>query len=157
MKKTLFLPVVLLALTVPLRAQEYAKSAPAPANAASTAPTRMMTGARVYIVPNQGFEDSLSAAITKKKVPIVVVEKESTAQFKVESTIDFKKGSTARAIFLGPANDGAATTASVRVVDEASGAVVFAYNVRKYGNTNTQSTSEAFAKHLKGFIEHGGS
>src|SRR5690348_17342722 len=129
MKKTLFLPVVLLALTVPLQAQEYAKPAPAPANAASTAPTRMMTGARVYIVPNQGFEDSLSAAITKKKVPIVVVEKESTAQFKVESTIDFKKGSTARAIFLGPANDGAATTASVRVVDEASGAVVFAYNV----------------------------
>lgn len=156
MKKTLFL-LVLLALAVPLRAQEYAKPAPTPANAASATPTRMTAGARVYIVPNQGFEDSLSAAITKKKVPVVVVEKESTAQFKVESTIDFKKGSTARAIFLGPANDGAATTASVRVVDEASGAVVFAYNVRKYGNTNTQSTSEAFAKHLKGFIEHGGS
>ena len=154
MKKTPFL-LVLLAIAVPLQAQEYAKAAPA--NSASAAPIRMMTGARVYIVPNQGFEDSLSAAITKKKVPVVVVEKESTAQFKVESTIDFKKGSTARAIFLGPANDGAATTASVRVVDEASGAVVFAYNVRKYGNTNTQSTSEAFAKHLKGFIEHGGS
>lgn len=154
MKKTLFL-LALLALAVPLQAQEYAKAAPA--NAASVAPTRMMPGARVYIVPNQGFEDSLSAAITKKKVPVVVVEKESEAQFKVESTIDFKKGSTARAIFLGPANDGAATTASVRVVDEASGAVVFAYNVRKYGNANTQSTSEAFAKHMKGFIEHGGS
>lgn len=154
MKKTLFL-LALLALAVPLQAQEYAKAAPA--NAASAAPTRMMPGARVYIVPNQGFEDSLSAAITKKKVPVVVVEKESEAQFKVESTIDFKKGSTARAIFLGPANDGAATTASVRVINEASGAVVFAYNVRKYGSTNTQSTSEAFAKHLKGFIEHGGS
>lgn len=154
MKNTLFL-LALLALAVPLQAQEYAKAAPA--NAASVAPTRMMPGARVYIVPNQGFEDSLSAAITKKKVPVVVVEKESEAQFKVESTIDFKKGSTARAIFLGPANDGAATTASVRVVDEASGAVVFAYNVRKYGNANTQSTSEAFAKHMKGFIEHGGS
>lgn len=91
-------------------------------------------------------------------MPVVVVEKESTAQFKVESTIAIlRSDSTARAIFLGPANDGAATTASVRVVDEASGAVVFAYNVRKYGNTNTQSTLEAFAKHLKGFIEHGGS
>lgn len=153
--KKILLSLALLTLAVPLQAQEYAK--PAPANGASAAPTRMMAGVRVYIVPNQGFEDSLSAAITKKKVPVVVVEKESTAQFKVESTIDFKKGSTARAIFLGPANDGAATTASVRVVDEASGAVVFAYNVRKYGNTNTQSTSEAFAKHLKGFIEHGGS
>lgn len=154
MKTILFL-LGILTLAVPLQAQEYAK--PEPANATSAAPTRMTAGARVYIVPNQGFEDSLSAAITKKKVPVIVVEKESTAQFKVESTIDFKKGSTARAIFLGPANDGAATTASVRVVDEASGAVVFAYNVRKYGNTNTQSTSEAFAKHLKGFIEHGGS
>lgn len=154
MKKTLF-SIALLALAVSVQAQGFAKSAPA--NPPSTAPTRMMPGVRIYIVPNQGFEDSLSAAITKKKVPVVVVEKESTAQFKVESTIDFKKGSTARAIFLGPANDGAATTASVRVVDEASGAVVFAYNVRKYGNANTQSTSEAFAKHLKGFIEHGGS
>ncbi|MHB8542347.1 MAG: hypothetical protein ACYDCD_15610 [Candidatus Acidiferrales bacterium] len=99
MKKTFFL-LALLALAVPLQAQEYAKAAPA--NAASAAPTRMMPGARVYIVPNQGFEDSLSAAITKKKVPVVVVEKESEAQFKVESTIDFKKGSTARAIFLRP-------------------------------------------------------
>ena len=144
-----------LTLAAPAWSQETPK--PTPSNATSAAPARMLPGARVYIVPNNGFEDSLSAAITKKKVPVVVVEKESEAQFKVESTIDFKKGSTARAIFLGPANDGAATTASVRVVDEATGAVVYAYNVRKYGNANTQSTSEAFAKHMKGFIEHGGS
>ncbi|HEV2315362.1 MAG TPA: hypothetical protein VGR94_08665, partial [Candidatus Acidoferrales bacterium] len=40
MKKTLFL-LVLLAIAVPLQAQEYAKAAPA--NSASAAPTRMMT------------------------------------------------------------------------------------------------------------------
>lgn len=154
MKRILFLVAVLM-LAVPARSQENAK--PAAASPANVAPTRLMQGARVYIVPNQGFEDSLSAAITKKKVPVVVVEKESEAQFKLESTIDFKKGSTARAIFLGAANDGSATTASLRVIDEATGAVVFAYNVHKYGSGNTQSTSEAFAKHLKGFIEHGGS
>lgn len=154
MKKILFLVAVLM-LAVPARSQENAK--PAPASPANVAPARLTPGSTVYIVPNAGFEDSLSAAITKKKVPVVVVEKESAARFKIESTIDSKKGSTARAIFLGAANDGAATTASLRVVDEVTGAVVFAYNVHKYGSTNTQSTSEAFAKHLKGFIEHGGS
>ncbi|MGH9684406.1 MAG: hypothetical protein ACRD4S_12450 [Candidatus Acidiferrales bacterium] len=152
MKRILFV-MTLLAFAVPAHSQQAAKFVSA--NTANVDSARLTPGATVYIVPNGGFEDSLSAAIAKKKVPVTVVEKESAAQFKVESTIDFKKGSTARAIFLGPANDGAATTASLRVVNEATGAVVYAYNVRKYGNANTQSTSEAFAKHLKGFIEHG--
>ena len=140
--------LALLCLTFSAQAQSQSASSGSESN-------RVEPGAKIYIVPDGGFEDSLSAAIVKKNVPVVVVEKESEAQFKIESTIDFKKGSAARAIFLGPANDGAATTASVRVVNEASGAIVFAYNVHKYGSANTQSTSEAFAKHLKKFIESG--
>ena len=152
MKKILFV-LALLTLAVTAQAQDKAKSSSdTPAN---STPTRMMPGAKIYIVPNEGFENSLSAAISKKKVPVLVVEKESLAQFKVESTVDFKKGSTARAIFLGPAQDGAATTASLRVIDQATGIIVFAYNVHKYGAANTQSTTEAFAKHLKDFIETG--
>jgi hypothetical protein len=151
--KKILLVMALLTLGMPAKAQDKAKtSSDTPAN---VAPTRMMPGAKVYIVPNGGFENSLSAALSKKKVPVTVVEKESLAQFKVESTVDFKKGSTARAIFLGPGNDGAATTASLRVIDQATGIIVFAYNVHKYGAANTQSTTEAFAKHLKDFMETG--
>ncbi len=130
--------------------------AQAPASPATQKPNRLTPGSIVYIVPNHGYETAISAAIARKKVPVAISEKESTAGFKIECVTDFKKGSTWRAVFLGAYNSGAETDASFRVVDVTTGIVIYAYNVHKFGSHNVQSTSEAFAKHLKSFIERGG-
>ncbi len=43
-------------------------------------------GARVYIVPSDGFESRLSAAISRRNVPVVVVDGKSHADFKITTT-----------------------------------------------------------------------
>ncbi len=112
---------------------------------------RVFPGAKVFIVPNQGFQNELSAAFLKKHTPVTVMANESDAAYRIETSITSKKGSTARAIFTHVS--GAETTASMRVVDVKTGDVVFAYSVRKGERTNQQSDAEACAKHLKQFIE----
>jgi len=114
---------------------------------------RMSPGAKVFIVPNEGFENDLSAAFLKKHTPVTVVASESDAVYRIEASVTSKKGSTARAIFTGVT--GAETTASMRVIDVKTGTVVFAYTVHKGERTNQQSDAEACAKHLKKFIESG--
>ncbi len=112
---------------------------------------RVFPGAKVFIVPNQGFQNELSAAFLKKHTPVTVMANESGAAYRIETSFTSKKGSTARAIFTHVS--GAETTASMRVVDVKTGDVVFAYSVRKGERTNQQSDAEACAKHLKQFVE----
>jgi hypothetical protein len=47
-------------------------------------------------------------------------------------------------------------TASVTLIDTKTNTVVWAYNVRKVGSSNFQSSAEACAKHLKEWLEHKG-
>jgi hypothetical protein len=106
---------------------------------------------------NSGFETFITAAFTKKKTPAVIVTDESKAAFILESVIIAKEESTgskiARCLFAYCAGMEGKNTASVRLIKIEDGSVTWAYNVKKGGAKNFQSSSEAIAKHLKNFIE----
>jgi hypothetical protein len=124
-------------------------------NASGVAPagvaTRITPGSKLFIEPMDGFDTYLSAAILKKKVPVMVVDDRSKADFVVTGGSHVDKAGWAKTIFVSP-NPHA--EASIAIKDAHSGNLVFAYNVDKSNAVRAnQSTAEACAKHLKEAIE----
>ena len=102
------------------------------------------------------FTHAITAALAKKKVPVIVVTDPERADFFVRHTSSAKEDSTgtkvAKLVVLGGLWGSSKFEASIIVIDKTSSAVVFSYNVKK---GNFQSAAEAFAKHLNNHIEDG--
>ncbi len=114
--------------------------------------TRIAVGATVYIEPQGGFENYLAAALQKKNVPLVPVASAEQATYILKSTSEEKKAGWAKMIMTKQIHSDNA--ASVQLVDQRSGAIVFAYSVDKKNTLHgQQTTAEACAKHLKEQIE----
>lgn len=114
-------------------------------------PTRIPPGSKMFIEPMDGFDTYLSAAILKKKVPLMIVDDRAKADFIMGGSSHVDKAGWAKTIFVSP-NPHA--EASVTVKDAHTGNLVFAYNVDKSNAIRAnQSTAEACAKHLKEAIE----
>src|SRR5271163_512532 len=112
---------------------------------------------RVFIEPQGGYESYIAAAIVKKDTPLVVTTDREDAKYIITSSVAEKPESTggkiARCVFAYCAGIEGSQTVSIQLVDPRSKEVVFAYNVRKGGSSNYQSSAEAVAKHLKQFLE----
>lgn len=95
------------------------------------------------------FGTAISAAIFKKKTPVIVVTDKSKADWTIQSVSSQKEDSTgtkvAKILFT---NNWSFTKfeGTIQVIDNKTSAVLFAYNVKK---SNFQSAAEAFAKHFK--------
>jgi len=114
--------------------------------------TKIVPGSRVFIVPMDGFESYMAAAIAKKKVPLVPVADKEHADYVITGTSVDKKAGWAKIVFMG--NIHSDNAASVTMTDVKTGAIVFAYAVDKKSTMHgQQTTAEACAKHLKGHIE----
>jgi hypothetical protein len=121
-------------------------SAPVPVD------THILAGATVFIVPMEGFENYLAAALQKKSVPLVPVASEQQARYVLKGTSEEKKPGWAKMVMMKQIHSDDA--ASVQLIDRKSGAVVFAYSVNKKNTLHgQQTTAEACAKHLKEQIE----
>jgi hypothetical protein len=123
----------------------------------------------LYIEPGGGFEADLSAAMTKKKVPVRVVETADLATHRLNVTIDeavtgpeglravphpeaccgaTSPGSTP-VEFVAGGSDERRVRLSARLVD-AAGVVVWSYSVTKEGGaTSRRSLAETVATRLK--------
>ena len=117
---------------------------------------------KIYIAPQNGFESYLAGAFTKKDVHAQMVQTPEAADYilsaaPVEQKPESTGGKVARCLFAYCAGIEGSQTASVTLVDAKTNAVVWAYNVRKGGSSNFQSSAEACAKHLKHWLEHTGS
>ncbi|MGC1186325.1 MAG: SH3 domain-containing protein [Candidatus Acidiferrales bacterium] len=120
---------------------------PAPATQPQTAPVEVVPNS-VFIAPMGGFETYLAAAFETKKVPLTVVADKTRAMYVISGTSEDKKAGWAKIAFLGDIHSDA--DASVQMVDQRTGAVVFAYAVNKKNTMHgDQTTAEACAKHLK--------
>ncbi len=98
-----------------------------------------------------GFETYLSAAMLKKKVPIIIVDDKSKADFILGGTSEVQKAGWAKTIFISPASH---ANASISIKDAVTGDLAFAYAVDKMNAARAQqSTAEACAKHLKEAME----
>jgi hypothetical protein len=109
----------------------------------------------LYITPTQdGFEVYLTAAMHKKKVPLVLVNKPETATFTLTaSSVVEQQESTGskvtRCLFAYCAGIEDKASTAVQLSDQ-SGTVLWSYAVNKQrGSKNRQSMAEAIAKHLK--------
>lgn len=114
---------------------------------------------KIFIAPAEGFESYLAAGFTKKEVPAEIVTDESKADFVLRATpVDQHPESTgskvARCLFLYCIGMEGTHTVSIQLVNAQSQSVVWAYNVRKAGDHNFQSSAEACAKHLKSWLIH---
>lgn len=125
-----------------------------PARRSESAPMRVNRGARLYVDPADEFGMAFSAAILKKKVPVVCVNDKDKADFFVQSTTKATKEGTgervAKVLVFGAwAGSGRHFEGTVAVVNR-DGATVFAHNSKK---ENFQSAAENMAKNLKKHIE----
>jgi hypothetical protein len=116
---------------------------------------------KIYIAPQSGFESYLAGAFTKKNVPAQMVQTEEAADYilsaaPVEQKAESAGGKIARCLFAYCAGIEGSQTASVSLLDVKTKAVVWAYNVKKGGSSNFQSSAEACAKHLKNWLQHTG-
>lgn len=125
-------------------------SASAPSVAPATSGTEVPNS--VFIAPMNGFETYLAAAFAKKNVPLTVVADQSRATYVLTGTSDEKKAGVAKMLVFGQIHSDNA--ASVQMVEQKTGAVVFAYSVNKKNTLHgQQTTAEACAKHLKEELE----
>jgi hypothetical protein len=128
----------------PAQSEDF--SGPAPVD------TRILAGSTVFIVPMEGFENYLAAALQKKTVPLVPVASEQQARYVLKGTSEEKKPGWAKMVMMKQIHSDNA--ASVQMIDRKSGAIVFAYSVNKKNTLHgQQTTAEACAKHLKEQIE----
>jgi hypothetical protein len=116
---------------------------------------------KIYIAPQNGFETYLAGAFTKKSVPAQVVMATEAADYILSAAPVVQKpesagGKIARCLFAYCAGIEGSQTASVTLTDSKTQVVVWAYNVKKGGSNNFQSSAEACAKHLKHWLEHTG-
>ena len=116
---------------------------------------------KIYIAPQNGFETYLAGAFTKKSVPAQVVMAPEAADYILSAAPVVQKpesagGKIARCLFAYCAGIEGSQTASVTLMDSKTKVMVWAYNVKKGGSNNFQSSAEACAKHLKHWLEHTG-
>ena len=116
---------------------------------------------KIYIAPQNGFETYLAGAFTKKSVPAQIVVEPEAADYilspaPVEQKPESTGGKIARCLFAYCAGIEGSQTASVSLIDAKTKAIVWAYNVKKGGSSNFQSSAEACAKHLKNWLQHTG-
>jgi hypothetical protein len=106
-------------------------------------------GSKIFIAPIAGgYENFIAAGILKKKVPVVLVNDRSKADYEVSGVSQSEKANWAKMLFAKSTASG--EEASIQVTDLKSGEVVFAYSVHKANSARgKQSTGEACAKHLK--------
>lgn len=106
-------------------------------------------GSKIYIAPIPGgFENYIAAGIMKKKVPVVLINDRTKADYEVSGVSESDKANWAKMLFVG--SQASNEQASIQVVDLKVGDVVFAYSVHKVNSVRgKQSAGEACAKHLK--------
>lgn len=117
------------------------------ASLSAFAADKIPAGSKVFIEPMDGFDNSLSAAIMRKDVPVKIVDAKEKAEYVLTGTASTEKAGWAKTIFVSPKGSAHAAV-QLKTTD---GTLVWAYSVDK---TNAykgeQSTAEAIAKHMKG-------
>lgn len=108
-------------------------------------------GSKVFIQAEDGFDTYLDAAIRAKHVPLIVVNTKEKADYSLEGVSDHVKAGWAKTVFLGQIHSD--EQAGIRLVNNKSGEVVFAYAVNKKNSLHgRQTAAEACAKHLKDVV-----
>lgn len=111
------------------------------------APKTIPAGSKVYVAPMDGFETFLKAALIKKEVPLVIVEKKEEADFEITGSSNSQKAGVAKKLILGSWQS--REEATINLANLKTGVIIFGYSVHKENSAHgKKSTAEACAKHL---------
>jgi len=122
-------------------------------NAQSSNKMALKPGAKVFVntMPD-GFDTFLKSALSKKKVPLTIVDSKEHADLEMTGTSETQKAGAAKKIFMGSWQSD--EQATISIADLKSGEIVFAYSVNKRNSAHgKQSTAEACAVHIKDELE----
>jgi len=109
------------------------------------------SGSKIFVEAADGFDTYLDAALRNKHVPVVVVSDKEKADYALEGVSDHVKAGWAKTVFLGQIHSD--EQAGIRLVNQKTGEVVFAYAVNKKNSLHgRQTAAEACAKHLKDVV-----
>ena len=112
--------------------------------------------ATVWIDQASQGASELQAAVQKKHTPLTFTTDRDSAMQIATLCVSEKKGSTAKAVLIGPASSGAERNMSLVVSDPKTNTIIFSYTCQKRGEgANFQSAAECLAKHWANFIEKG--
>jgi hypothetical protein len=110
---------------------------------------KLYSGARIYVAPMlNGFDNYIVAGLQQKKVPVIVVALREKADYEITGIAETDKAGWAKMLFIGSQQTN--ESASIKMVNLKTGAIVFAYSVNKMNSVRgKQSAGEACAKHIK--------
>jgi hypothetical protein len=120
---------------------------------ASTKVAPFAAGAKIFLEPMDGFEQFLSRAIVKKKVPVVVVKERAKADFVLSGDAHVKKPGFFTGWVLDTRGGG-----DISIKDARTGKLVFAYSFHRVDQGVAevyiyQTWAGGCAKHLKKALE----
>ena len=113
-------------------------------------------GSTIYLDPSNPFSTDFSAALVKKKVPVIVTVDPAKADYTATFSVANRPGSVVQGVVTqittGWYKSGAWDQATIQIVDNHSKNVVFSYTCKKgnnQGDSMTTSVAECLAKHWK--------
>jgi hypothetical protein len=108
---------------------------------AAVSETRIPANSKIYINPMDGFETYVTAALQKKKLPLVIIANREQADFEIKGSMEKQKAGWAKTIFISPYPE---IDATMQVVNIKTGVIAY----------SNSSTKNAARRGRKGSAEH---
>lgn len=109
----------------------------------STPETKIPANSKVFIAPMEGgFETYVTAAIQKKKIPLLIVGTREQADFEIKGSVEKQKAGWAKTIFISPLPS---IDSTMQVVNLKTGIVAYSISSTK---SNARRGRKGSAEHL---------
>ena len=105
--------------------------------------TKIPANSKIYINPMEdGFETYVTAAIQKKKVPLLIVSNREQADFEIKGSVEKQKAGWAKTIFISPLPS---IDSTMQIINVKTGVVVYSISSTK---SNARRGKKGSAEHL---------
>lgn len=138
--RNIFALTILLLCIGNISAQDKKENFSAETSVSSTS-NRIPANSKVYINSMDGFETYITAALQKKKIPLVIVADRDKADFEIKGSVEKQKAGWAKTIFVSPLPS---IDSTMQIINVKSGVVAFS-------NSSTKANA---ARGRKGSAEH---
>ncbi|HEX8733754.1 MAG TPA: hypothetical protein VF721_00390 [Pyrinomonadaceae bacterium] len=121
----------------------------------TTPETKIPANSKVYIAPMEGgFETYITAALQKKKIPLIIVATREQADFEIKGTVEKQKASWAKTIFISPLPS---IDSTMQVINLKTGVVAYSISSTKANaNRGRKGSAEHLAKNLAKKMQNDG-
>ena len=120
----------------------FAQESMSTGNDATAIGTRIPANSKIYINPMDGFETYITAALQKKKIPLLIVADREKADFEIKGSVEKQKAGWAKTIFISPLPS---IDSTMQIVNIRTGVVAYSISSTK---ANARRGRKGSAEHL---------